>query len=142
MRLPENRSKVSQSFKSRGYAPRIRGGNGQLSVPQQEMLARLGEGWIAELAIPVASYRTFGLPKHLKIDLANPHARIAIELDGSSHNTLSRREQDRRKTLFLAQSGWCIFRITNQRATELSSTCKSADILLTSLMAFSPTTAT
>ena len=60
---------------------------------------------------------------------------IAIELDGPSHHSTQRRLQDLRKTLFLARSGWCVFRMTNQRADELFTTCMSAGTLLISLTA-------
>lgn len=141
MRAREVRAKVSATLKAIGHAPRMRGGNGQLTDPQKMLLDRLGNGWIAEFAVPVPNYGSRRLPKHLKIDIAHPQRKIAIELDGRSHQSPDRRLQDARKTTYLAQSGWSVFRVTNHRAHELSSTCTSPDILLTSLMAFSPTTA-
>ena len=134
MQSPEVRQKVSRTMTARGHAPRVRGGNGQLTQPQERLMYRLGAGWVAEYSIPVPNYRTHSLPKNLKIDVANPHLLIAIELDGHSHRSPKRRTQDARKTIFLAQSGWSVFRITNQRADELSLTCTSPDTLLTSLM--------
>ena len=141
MQSPEVRRKVSRTMKARGHSPSIRGGNGQMTEHQKRLMDRLGAGWVAECSIPVANYKAQSLPKNLKIDVANPHLLIAIELDGHSHQSPTRRLQDSRKTVFLAQNGWFVFRITNQRADELSSTCKSPDTLLTSLMAFSLTTA-
>lgn len=129
----EVREKISRTMKARGHSPRVRGGNGDLSRPQKNLLQRLGEGWVAEHAVPVANHQRQSLPKNLKIDLANPQWMIAIELDGHSHQAPKRRLQDSRKTIYLAQNGWSVFRITNQRAEELFSTCMSPDTLLTSL---------
>jgi len=134
MQLADIRTKVSQTMKSRGHSPQARGGNGQLTAPQTKLLGRLGVGWVAEYSIPVPNYRAQALPKNFKIDLANPHLQIAIELDGHSHQSPKRRLQDSRKTIYLAQSGWSVFRVTNERADELFSTCMSPDTLLTSLM--------
>ncbi|MGQ9636126.1 MAG: endonuclease domain-containing protein [Bryobacteraceae bacterium] len=142
MTSPETRRKVSQSLKAKGYAPRTRGGNGQLTTHQQAMLVLLGPEWVAEYAVPVPNYKAEHLPKSLKIDIAHPKRRIAVELDGHSHQSLARRLQDSRKTLFLARNGWFVLRITNQRAAMLCSICKSPATLLTSLMGFLSTTAT
>ena len=141
MSSPEVREKVSATLRASGHAPKVRGGNGQLTEPQKRLLDRMGDGWVAEFAVPVSKHKSHCLPKHLKIDVAQPCLMIAIELDGQSHRSPNRRQQDSRKMTYLAQNGWFVFRITNQRAIELSSTCTSPDILLTSLMGFSPTTA-
>jgi len=52
-----------------------------------------------------------GLPKNYRIDLANPEAKIAIELDGGSHSTKTRRERDQRKDRFLKREGWKVIRL-------------------------------
>lgn len=140
MHSAENRQKVSRTMKARGNSPRIRGGNGQMTKQQQKLISRLGAGWVAEYSVSVPNYRTQSLPKNLKIDVANPYLLIAIELDGHSHQSPIRRQQDSRKNIYLARNGWFVFRITNQRADELCSTCKSPGTLLTSLMGFSLTT--
>lgn len=132
---PEVRKKISQTMKSRGHSPKIRGGNGQLSRPQLRLLKRLGEGWVGEHVVPVPGFQALALPKNLKIDVAHPEQMIAIELDGPSHQSPQRRRQDSQKSIYLARNGWLVVRITNQRADELCSTCTSPDILLTSLMA-------
>jgi hypothetical protein len=139
---PEVREQISRTMKARGHSPCIRGGNGKLTGPQKRLLRRLGAGWIAEHSVPVPGYQSHALPKNLKIDVAHPERMIAIELDGPSHQSPRRRRQDSQKTVYLAQNGWSVFRITNQRADELSSTCMSPDILLTSLMEPLSTTVT
>lgn len=135
MRSSEVRERVSTAMKARGHRPPKRGGNGQITTQQRNLLTLLGAEWIAEFPVPVRQHRRQRLPKHLKIDVANPSRKIAIELDGHSHQSPTRRLQDSRKSNFLAQNGWCVFRITNQRAEELSTTCTSPDTLLTSLTA-------
>lgn len=141
MMSPVTREKVSQTMRRLGHQPRLRGGNGRpMPAVQQAMLSLLGTQWVAEHAIPTRMPRTKGWPTCFKIDLANPTRMIAIELDGHSHETPSRREQDRRKTAFLAASGWSVVRVTNERALKLCTTCTSADTLLTSLMGRSFTT--
>jgi hypothetical protein len=142
MKSSSVRSKVSRALKAIGHSPKVRGGNGKLTKPQAAMIAILGIGWIAEHVIPVQDFQKKRLPKHLKVDIANPTQKIALEIDGRSHRSPSRRLQDARKTIFLAQSGWSVFRVSNLRAEQLCSTCMSADILLTSLTTFSSTTAT
>ena len=75
--------------------------------------------------------RTGGYPTHYKLDLANPEKRICIEVDGPSHGTFLARERDARKTSLLEESGWSVYRVSNERALALFSTCTSADILRT-----------
>lgn len=142
MRSLSARRKVSAALKAAGHAPQLRGGNGQLTSPQRALLECLGQGWIAEYPVPVPGHTAHALPKALRIDIAHPQRMIAVELDGSSHRSPIRRLQDSRKTIYLAQRGWFVYRVTNQRAAELCSTCKSPATLLSTLTAFSPTTAT
>jgi len=142
MRSPTVRRKVSDALKAAGHAPPMRGGNGQLTLPQKMLLRCLGKEWVAEFTVPVPDHKAHALPKSLSIDIAHPQMMIAIELDGSSHRSPVRRLQDSRKTTYLAQKGWFVYRVTNQRAAELCSTCKSPATLLSTLTAFSPTTAT
>ncbi len=136
------RRKVSASLKARHHRPSIQGGNGRaLPRSQQALLAILGPSWIPEFVVPTRTPKGSGWPTHYKIDLANPETRLAIEIDGHCHNAIIRQQQDRRKTAFLAERGWCVLRITNKRALSLSITCTSPDILLISLMEFLSTTA-
>ena len=135
------RTKVRTSLIRRSHRPRVRGGNGRpLPVPQRMMLEALGAGWVAEYIVPTRMPRSDGWPTHYKLDLGDPQRRLAIEIDGHCHASPSRREQDRRKTAFLAANGWCVLRITNARALWLSITCTSPDTLRTSLTACLSTT--
>jgi very-short-patch-repair endonuclease len=56
-----------------------------------------------------------GYPTHYKVDVAFPKKKLAVELDGASHNTIARQEQDAKKTNFLASLGWTVLRYANKR---------------------------
>ena len=125
------RAKISSSLKEIGHKPRIRGGNGKgPSEPQMMLHKALGEGWAMEFVQNVWQGKKIeGVPNHLKIDIANPNLMLAIEVDGGSHGTLKRQEQDRRKEVILASFGWTVFRVSNAKAMSLSTISKSQDIL-------------
>jgi len=138
-----HRTKMRASLIRTSHGPSVRGGNGRpLPVPQRLMWEALGAGWVAEHVVATKMPRSGGWPTHYKLDLADPGRRLAIEIDGHCHGCPARREQDRRKTSFLAANGWCVLRVSNARALSLSTTCTSPDTLLTSLTGFWFTTAT
>ena len=85
--------------------------------------------------------RNSGYPTNYKVDIAHPLERIAIEVDGACHHPLARQQEDRRKNRFLAENGWLVLRVSNQRALDLYSTFTSIDTLRTSLTGFLSTTA-
>jgi hypothetical protein len=64
-----------------------------------------------------------GWPTHYKIDIANPKEMVAIEVDGHSHDCLSRKEQDARKDMFLTSKGWKVLRFSNQQIQENVEDC-------------------
>ena len=130
------RKKISNRLKEIRHSPIQRGGNGRLlPLPQLALLHALGDGWMAEYSIKTnAGHLNGTYPNAYKADIANPALMIVIELDGGSHSTLQRQEQDRKKTQCLAALGWSVYRVSNERALHLYSTFKSVDILLTSLM--------
>ena len=104
-------------LKAMGHKPPVRGGNGTgLARPQEILLDALSpKGWVAEYVVTTGVKREKGsLPTHYKIDLANPTKMVAIEVDGRSHNTLARREADKRKDAFLLSKGWSVFRVRNE----------------------------
>lgn len=117
MRDKVTRAKVSHSLREMGHAPPMRGGNGRpMPTPQRLLLEALGSGWVAEHVVVTRAKRVLGgLPTHYKIDIASPDRMIAIEVDGPSHSSLSRKVQDQRKTTFLESYGWTVFRVPNQR---------------------------
>jgi hypothetical protein len=126
------RKKISDRLKEIKHKPIRRGGNGQLlPLPQLALLHALGDGWTAELAIKTnAGHKNGVYPNAYKVDIANPKMMIAIELDGGSHGSLERQEQDRKKTECLAALGWSVYRVSNEKALHLYTTFKSVDTLL------------
>ena len=95
-----------------------RGGNGRgVTNPQQNMLDLLGDGWEPELSVSTGVHPRWHdteLSSHYKIDIANKDYLIAIEIDGGSHNSPKRREQDAKKEKFLRSKGWTVYRFTNR----------------------------
>ncbi len=111
---PKVREKISKKLQEMGHRPHVRGGNGKrMPVPQRMLLEALGESWTAEYAQSLGP-RQQGYPTHYKIDIANPEAKIAIEVDGFSHVAMERRAQDAKKEAKLQQLGWTVLRFSNQ----------------------------
>ena len=129
------RNRVSATLKRIGHKPTIRGGNGTaLTEAQSALLRILGGGWKAELAITTGlGKKSLGYPGSYKVDIGNQEKKIAIEVDGKSHNLITRRALDKKKTEFLNSLGWSVYRVSNTKALSLCSTFTSADTLLTSL---------
>ena len=106
-----------------------------LPLPQLALLHALGDGWTAELSIKTNAGHCNGVyPNCYKVDIANQEKMIAIELDGGSHSSLERQEQDSKKMAYLAGLGWSVYRVSNEKALHLYTTFKSVDTLLTLLM--------
>lgn len=130
----QSREKMRQTLLRIQHKPIVRGGNGKLlPLPQLALLHALGDGWVAEYVVNTGDKSRFH-PYAYKIDIANPVLKIAIEVDGPSHNTTERRAQDTKKTNLLTSLGWSVYRVSNAKALALYSTYKSPGTLLTSLM--------
>jgi hypothetical protein len=116
MQDPAVREKVRKAVSGRTFLSR--GGNGQLTEPQKLLARRLGLPM--EYVILTAPVRGQfpSLPKHYKVDLADPARMLAIEVDGNSHNTRKWRFLDRRKTEILNALGWSVLRFSNQRVVQ------------------------
>jgi len=96
-------------------------GNGRpLSRPHQLLFDSLSNfGWTVEHPISLGK-RQPGWPTCYKVDLALPERKLAIEVDGDSHRTLSCRAKDAKKDGKLSELGWIIVRVPNERAVELA----------------------
>lgn len=125
-RDPAVREKAKLAAKAKGF-PGIsgasKGGNGRgPTVPQ----ARLSEalGWPMEVVVSCGpiSTKSAGLPSAYKIDVANREKKIAIEVDGFSHQNAAARVRDARKDAFLRSAGWIVLRFSNCRVMEELST--------------------
>ena len=110
------KEKSMATNKRLGTKPTIRGGNGQeMPLAQRTLLAALGKGWYAEHSVPtkLRGKSKIKYPTCYKIDIANPKKMIAIEVDGGSHDTLVRKQQDKKKDDFLKSRGWVVWRFKN-----------------------------
>jgi len=125
MHNESSRGKMRETLLKIGHKPKLRGGNGRgMTYAQQNVLHALGQdsGWVAEFVLTTKKSTKEGYPHHYKLDLANAHLMVAIELDGMSHFALKRKEQDRKKDALLRSLGWKVLRLKNEEALSLCTT--------------------
>lgn len=113
----EIREKVRLTLIAIGHRPVTRGGNGHIAPMELRLLTAL-DGWVGSYSVATKKGRGSGYPTCYKIDIANPSLMIAIEVDGASHGTLARKEQDKKKQMFLEERGWIVLRFTNKQVAE------------------------
>lgn len=83
-------------------------GNGAApTVSESEMAHRLAEFAIQHV-VPTSG--AVGAPSHYKIDFAHVGSKVAVEIDGSSHQGFARRKADLRKEEVLSSLGWLVLR--------------------------------
>jgi hypothetical protein len=87
-----------------------RGGKGQGPSPREVKLAE-ALGMRVHLVIVTGKKPPF--PPHYTVDVYDMHHGIAVEIDGPSHRVLHVKASDRRKTRFLREHSWHVFRCTN-----------------------------
>ena len=117
---PAAKAKMSATLRAIGWKPPVRGGNGHLTVPQLALASALG--WETEISVPTKAKRGTGMPTCYKLDVGNPALKLGIEVDGASHQSPAKREQDQRKEAFLRSCGWTVLRFQNQQVkTDLGS---------------------
>lgn len=94
-----------------------RGGNGTGKTEAQEYLLNLlGDEWEPEVTVthgPGWKENTNGYAKNYKVDIGHEGRKIAIEIDGKSHQTKVGKERDSRKEQFLKERGWKVLRYSN-----------------------------
>jgi hypothetical protein len=129
----ESREKMSRTLRNMGHKPTIRGGNGKpIPVPQQAIFDALGSGWVLEYPIPTRGAVGEKLPSCYKVDIANPKAKIAIEVDGGSHCAMDRQRQDKKKDAALRSLDWFVWRVSNKSVLKnLESVTSTISRLLT-----------
>jgi hypothetical protein len=139
MQRQDVRSKVSNTLRAMGWKPPVRGGNGRgLTVPQ----ALLGSVFDLETEVAVKTRipRGNGFPPCYKLDLADRDLRIGIEVDGVSHCSIQRQEQDVKKQDFLQSIGWTVLRFTNRQVMEHLGEC--VQTVVSTIWKSTPTTTT
>lgn len=123
MHRDDNLERMRNTLKSMGHRPPWQGGNGRgLTVPQGRLLAALGDGWVAEHSVRTYAKRGT-LPGALKVDLAHPERKIAVEVDGYSHGLKRVQSADAAKEAFLTGHGWTVLRFTNQQVMDDTEGC-------------------
>ena len=102
------RKKADESKRGKPFTG-VRGGNGHIT-PEQRILAEATK-YVPEYAVKTGNPRW----KCALLDLANPDLKIAVELDGVSHNTKLQKSRDARKVPMLAALGWTTIRFSNEQ---------------------------
>ena len=72
------------------------------------------------------------MPTHYKIDVGNTELKVAVEIDGGSHSSLARQEQDRKKDAFLRSIGWTVLRFSNAEVMDDTAACARTVLFTTS----------
>lgn len=133
MFIPEIKEKMKESIKKKITQKKLkgqnwfqnRGGNGKgYTVPQIKLYEALKDlNPTLEYVVSIKLKRGTGYPTCYKIDLAITQYLIAIEIDGKSHNLIERKEQDKKKDMFLKEQGWKVLRFKNQQVIEHLEDC-------------------
>lgn len=128
MKYEEYRIKASKKHKEINSKPIIHGGNGRGATIQQltlyNELTKVDDSFQMELIEKTGDLRfQFNSPRHYKIDIASRVHMLAIEVDGSSHNSLKVKECDKRKTELLSLKGWRVLRLSNYQIDSELENC-------------------
>ncbi|WP_368040551.1 endonuclease domain-containing protein [Roseicella sp. DB1501] len=110
--------KSAQTLRAIGHRPKMRGGNGHLTVPQILLAERTG--MTTELPISTKTIRHLipNLAKHYKADLSDKDRMLVVEIDGNSHNSVKAQARDAKKDKALSLLGWSVLRFSNQEVME------------------------
>lgn len=126
-----NIDKVRKTLVEKNHKPIIQGGNGRgATVYQLQLyneLSKHNDSFEMELIEKTKPYtEQFKSPYHYKIDIASRFHKIAIEIDGLSHNTKKVKECDNRKTQLLNLKGWKVLRLSNLAIKNELENCAQA----------------
>jgi hypothetical protein len=129
MRNIEARMKMAETLKKIGHKPIIRGGNGHgMTNPQSILFNRLTDSTILctpEYPIKTGCRKNMGYPTCYKADIALTGHKIDIEVDGGSHMSLIRKQQDIKRDNFLNSIGWRVIRFSNNQILSNTDNCVS-----------------
>jgi hypothetical protein len=124
LNAPEVQERAMESARRAGVKPLVRGGNGKsLPVPQEALIKALGPEWIPEYPVRTGKKPGSGYPTNYKVDIAHWQLKVAVEVDGKSHRSHSRQDQDRKKEDLLIELGWSVLRFSNQQVMEHLEAC-------------------
>lgn len=107
--------KIIQTAKESGYDySHLNGGNGTESKYERMLKDALPDEWQMQFVYVTSEQdRQDGSPNHYKIDLALERVKLAVEVDGRSHELKDRQAQDAKKTRILNRAGWEVVRVKN-----------------------------
>lgn len=91
-----------------------RGGKGRVSDCERALAGALG----LDVHVVIATGKGYPYPRHYTIDVGDPIAKVAVEVDGPSHRTRWVKRADARKTRLLRALGWSVYRCTNADVRE------------------------
>jgi very-short-patch-repair endonuclease len=98
---PKRRRRLSETHKTNGQWP------GQPSCGARKLKRLLGRRWKLE-------YKVGGFGWPISVDIAYPPMRLAIEVDGVTHNDPKQQAKDRMRDQRLRSLGWSVFRISEE----------------------------
>jgi very-short-patch-repair endonuclease len=110
------REKVCATLQKIGHKPSVRRGNGTGPTMAEKIVHDMFPESIVNFAVKTGG--GIGYPNHYKVDVAWPHLKMGLEMDGYSHSALIRQAQDRKKEAKLFSLGWVIMRVKNQYAFD------------------------
>jgi len=124
----KTRLKVSERLKTINHKPFKQGGNGRGATNEQLILyneiTKIDDSFVMEYIELTRGYREqYKTPTHYKIDIASKIYKIAIEIDGPSHQSLKVKECDKRKTKVLNLKGWKVLRLSNTQIQKELMNC-------------------
>ena len=121
MHDPKIYRKAVAGIRAAGCRPPVRGGNGTGPTKAEWQLMRMFPEGIWNYGIKTGKWNGSGIPPIYKVDLGFPKIRLAIEADGATHNSPSRRAKDRKKENFLKGIGWKVLRFSNREILDFHS---------------------
>jgi hypothetical protein len=124
----ETREKASNTLKRIGHKPIIQGGNGRgATIYQQDLFSKLKQfdnSFYLEYIFKTKNFNQDKIyPTHYKIDIGSDKFKIAIEIDGTSHNSNKVKQCDIKKTNLLTSQGWKVLRLSNSQIKKELNNC-------------------
>ncbi len=125
-----HRDAVSETLRKMEWAPTVRKGNGTGLTPAEAVIhptmLELGFEWNCAVSL---GERQPGYPTNYKLDFGHRQHLVGVEIDGHTHRTVVGQTRDRKKEERLAELGWSMFRIPNERLLPLSGIFTSRDAM-------------